>query len=710
MRTVKVKLDADVAGFKAGVDSAKRSVDDLDDKVEALDRDLDKIPADALKAAAATKLLSGSVDDLTKNIYKIGDKATAISVMDTRIASARAEVKKLADEFVKTGDIDVFRKLGDAQSRLGSMQKIRKELAKALEDGSQDGAKTFAQLFQGGIISAFKSPQGIAAITAAAALLAVPVGAIVGGAILAGVATGGAALAGFAAVKADQQGRIAAAGADLLATVNKQVAGGGMSAIQPLLNGIRELKLQLADVHLDRMIATASQYIEPLANGAARFATYVAQAGQTLLEAGGPTVKMLADELPALGRAVKQFADSVAGGSEGGTRALQDFLRALESFIVTTGRIIGYLEKAYGAVRDFGDGFEHLLQKAHDANILLAGLVYPAQQLLAVFDTGQEKATGYAHRLSDVSQESAKLADQSKQTAEDVKSIDDAFSQMGKSIQGELTDKIISQMMAMDDATIAWHDSLNKLDDAVKKNGSSLDLNTDSGVRNQKAILAAVKANAELYQQNLLNKMSAEDAGKIYDKNAEQLRKAGIAAGYNGKELDGLIGKYKNVPERVQTILATIGLTDALNKLAQILIDFRNLNDKDFHTKYHVDTFYTTHYGSVGGKEGPGKYAQGGLRKAAAGMFIPPSDPGTVLTGEPQTGGEWLIPAQGIASSRARDLMRMAGSGYGLDVVPRGSGTTRIVVELQASGSGELYTLLQGAIRKGRFQVVAKKV
>jgi hypothetical protein len=289
---------------------------------------------------------------------------------------------------------------------------------------------------------------------------------------------------------------------------------------------------------------------------------------------------------------------------------------------------------------------------------------------------------------------------------EKVKSIDDAFSQLGKSVEGELTNKILDRMFALDDATIAWEQSLAKLDDTAKKNGTSLDvLNektgkyNDKALANEKALLGAAKANADLYAQNLLSGDSAETAGAKYAKNSEELRKQAIAAGYNAKEVDNLIGKYGDVPEKVQTILATVGLTDALNKLGQILIDFRNLNGKEFQTKYFVDTYYTTHGGSYGGGEAakhqlpPGHRAGGG-----------PVDAGSpYIVGE--QGPEMFVPARSgaiLPADRTRQLAQWTAP-------PVAGGTTRVIVELQASGSGELYTLLQGAIRKGRFQVVAKK-
>jgi hypothetical protein len=650
-------------------------------------------------AAREVDRLARAADDMAGE-FRQAERAA--SSLDRKLLETRAAAALLAKEFAKTGDVGIRKQLdaqrvattelkrlradiigsteSDAKRATSAWSKASADLKKALsrtsEEAGVSSSKTFASAFQGGILNAFKSPQGIAAISAAVAVLAVPIGAVIGGAVLAGAGVGGAALAGFAATQADQQGRIAAAGNDLLATASKQITTGGQSAIKPLLDGIRELKLGLADVHLDRMIESAAKFIQPLAAGAARFATYIGQAGQALIDAGGPAVKVLAEELPALGRAVKSAFDDIAGGSEGGTRALQDTLRALESFIITTGRIIGFLERAYGAIRNFGDGFESFLSSAREANPILNGLLAPTAALLDVFDTGKERAAQYGHSLSAASQEAAVLADQAKKTAEDIQSISTAFTNLGQSSAGALTNQILSSMFALDEATLSYEESLNGLNAAVKENGKSLAGNSEKALANKQALLAAAEANAALYSQNLLAGDSAEVAGQKYAVNAARLRAQAVAAGFNAGEVDKLIGKYGAVPARVQTILATIGLTEALNKLGQILIDFRNLDGRAFASKYTVTyvTNHVTHYDSTGqpGNSRQAGFALGGMRKAAAGMFIPSRAPGSVLVGEPQTApGEMLIPLGGLTRQRALTLTKPVADAYGLDVAPR---------------------------------------
>lgn len=709
-RKASVALELKAGQFKAESRIVEERVRAVDREVDKLDRDITKIPPDAAKAAAAMKLLGGDIRGVSTQVGNIGDKSVALNLLDTRIKNSRAEVKKLAAEFEKTGDVEIFRRLGKSQGELAALTQIRKGLAKAMGDGGKDGASTFASFFQGGIIDAFKSlpPQLKAAVAEALVVsiiaAAAPIGAAINGVMLAGIGLGGIGLgiagqfknpavqAAFGQLGKDLSGRLTA------------VTGGFAG---PLVGAAKILDRSLTGT-LSKLGGTfddLAEHVEPLAQGIADMVEELAPGLADAFEAAGPILDQLGTKnLPELGQAFDRFFALMADGSDGASKGLDLIFLAVETLIVGVGGLI--------------DGFSHLY------NWFLA----PGEKILDWWDRLDGKQTGVAHRLDTIGPAAEGAAEKVKTAAEtmsekfkdldsDIGAIGTAFSHVGKSVESEFTNKILDQMFALDDATIGFQVALSKLDDAAQKNGTSLDIlnektgkYNDKALDNEKVLIAAAKANAQLYEQNLLSGDSADVAAEKYHKGADQLRAQAIAAGYNAKEVDKLIGKYGNVPERVQTILATLGLTEALNHLGEILIDFRNLNNKDFKTKYHVDTFYTTHYGSVGGKEGPGKYALGGIRHAAEGLLVPPSDPGTVLFGEPQTGGEAYIPLRGITQSRAMDLAQTVGNNYGFNVSPWGGGRAqKIVVEMKfTGGGGEVRTLLQGMARKGQLQFVAQ--
>ncbi|MBO0881697.1 MAG: hypothetical protein J2P17_15420, partial [Mycobacterium sp.] len=166
---------------------------------------------------------------------------------------------------------------------------------------------------------------------------------------------------------------------------------------------------------------------------------------------------------------------------------------------------------------------------------------------------------------------------------------------------------------------------------------------------------------------------------------------------------------YRGVPDKVDTNIAINGLTDAINDLDTLLRQINGLHDKTITINEHVYTYQdpaNTFHG----------YALGGMRRAAVGMYIPPRDPGTVLVGEPQTGGEMLTPLRGISQAAAMMQTKVIGDAYGFDVVPRhgGGGSTSINITVSASGGGSdldraMSSWFMGAVRKGDIQITASR-
>jgi hypothetical protein len=129
--------------------------------------------------------------------------------------------------------------------------------------------------------------------------------------------------------------------------------------------------------------------------------------------------------------------------------------------------------------------------------------------------------------------------------------------------------------------------------------------------------------------------------------------------------------------------------------VAELNYQLSLLHDKTITIQEHIYTYQEPSQTFHG-------YASGGIRRAQVGMLIPPSSPGTVLTAEPQTGGEALIPLRGISQMRAAALGQVAMGGYGLDVVPRGrvaSGGGGGNISITLYGGDDITSAMLGRIR-----------
>jgi hypothetical protein len=114
---------------------------------------------------------------------------------------------------------------------------------------------------------------------------------------------------------------------------------------------------------------------------------------------------------------------------------------------------------------------------------------------------------------------------------------------------------------------------------------------------------------------------------------------------------------------------------DALFGIAQKAGDSKAALDR-LKGEYRVDVsqYYTTHFINEGtppsqfyhGLAKGGMVDVSGVIHAASGM-LPASRPGTlILAGEPETGGEYLIPRRGISQDRAASLIASAAADHGL--------------------------------------------
>lgn len=662
-RKLKAELEADVAGFVRPVEEAKKSVNDLGDKLDHLDHKLDETAVDAAKAGVALKLLSGNVDDVGKKVGQLGDKSTGLAVLDAKIRESRTEVRKLADEFQKTGDIDVFRRLGDAQGRLGALTKIRQEVAKSVEFGVKGGLDAIGNAGEWeGLASVAWRWGAIIAAPLATGLIAA-----LGGAITAGAGATVAGLGVLGAVLGDPE-RFKLAWGSTLNSLTKQFIDATKPFAGPTLDAIASIGPTIAGWHIDTIFANAAKFVPTLVRGTEGLATGLINGVGALVDKGGPAIDALSQGMTQLGQAGESALTSIANGAEGGALALHDTITAVSLLIEGTGKLVQGFENAYEYVHN------HPLESALETGGLSAPItivdsisknVHQLGELQKAADATSASMQGAGHSIDLAGGQAMSASDQFGLLTSQLKAVNNT----ADTAAAAAVHKLFTATVRLDEATLGVNKSLLQLHDTLEQNGKQIDKNTgltanntEKGIANRQAILGAVTANMQLYQAQVAAGMKAEDAAKAYDENTKSLEKQLKAAGYTTAQIDDLIGKYRGIPGKVDSVLAIDNLTEAIRDLDELL---RKINHLDGRTITINEVTYT--------RTEPSQWfhgnATGAIRRAAVGMIVPPRDPGTLI-GEPQTGGEALIPLRGIAPTRAAWLGQIAMSGYGYNVVP----------------------------------------
>lgn len=680
-RTVEVKLRLVTDQYKREALEAAKATEKVSDHVEELDGDLKKIPRDAAAAAAAMKLLGTETTSTGQYIKGIDKNSNALQVLSTKIKEAEADVRRLGEQFVRTGSVDVWERLNKSDSQLRALTAMRKKLTDTVGDGVSDG-------FLDGLAASMKSPTLMQAGVAIGAVLAVPLLAAIGGVAAAGVGAGVAGLGILGAVLGNPE-QFKTAWTATLDDLKRQFFNASAPFVGPTMDALRSVGPIVQSWHIDTIFANAAKFVEPLIHGLGGFGTGLMKGVGDLVKDGGPAIEALSDGMVRLGEAAGNAMSSIASGSEGGATALHDLVTVTSLAIEGFGKMI--------------EGAENLYQFLHD---------HP--WMTAAYTGGLSLAIAYVGELDDVS---SRFGTTEKGLRDAALAAGHAFSEQGEDIKvatqlmntaiqttdtfaAQMVNKIFSVTMGLDQANLSWHRSLTSLEETLKQNGKAIDkhtglvaLNTKAGQDNRQAALASITTNMELYQRQIASGMSAQEAAANYDLNTQALERQLRKAGYTTAQIEDLIGKYKGIPGEVNSTLAIEGLTKAINDLADLIAKINGIDNKNFHSTYTM--IYKTQGHPATGEQGTiprvGAYALGGVRRAQTGLIIPPSDPGTVLTGEPQTGGEVLTPLRGITQQHALDLMQVQGNAHGIDVAPRrwrasgGGSSSPSVVVVQAT-------------------------
>jgi hypothetical protein len=88
-------------------------------------------------------------------------------------------------------------------------------------------------------------------------------------------------------------------------------------------------------------------------------------------------------------------------------------------------------------------------------------------------------------------------------------------------------------------------------------------VHSEAGQKNRAATLDLIKAIKDQREANINNGMSVADADKKYRQQIDTLGKTMLKLGFTRKEVEKLIGKYRDVPNKVGTSIETPGLPKA---------------------------------------------------------------------------------------------------------------------------------------------------
>jgi hypothetical protein len=744
VRKVSVALEADVAPFIAPVGRAGAATEELDRKVEALDRDLNKLAPDSLKAAAALKTVGDegaavgtktgkARDELGRFTAGVRDTGSNAKVAGEGLRQFTADLAELDRQITLhkgsiaslKGDSMLFSSSKDQitqhRAEIADLLDARKKLVASFGDSGGDAGKGFIRRFTdmlgGGSNSMVQGLSnipwvGIIFKPFAAAMQHMPpevqiaIAGSIATAILAGSAFIGAALnavllsaVGLGGIAAGIVGQISNpvvhdAWANLFNGVVMQFQAATASFAAPLAYSARIFGAAWDEIlpHVQAGFESLSKFIYPLAAGIANLFRNLTPGLDKAFAAAGPILQELANQLPSLGSSLSKFFALLADGGKGAQEGLRALFMIMNTLVIGIGGLI--------------DGLSHLWQGFVTVGEAVSGFTVKMLGWYPVLGSWLKTVHGWWDELKNGGKNVSAAAAGMDQFAQSTKASQDELNALNTtlnttrvtadSLAGAMSGKIFDSMMNIDQATLKWHESLFNINDALKKNGHALDINTVKGEDNQKTILAAVQANMQIYQAQIAAGISAGDAAAAYDVNTMALERQLRKAGFTQAAIDGLIGKYRSVPDQVNTDIAMHGLTDAINGLADLIA---TINHIPRYVGVTVTETYIANRQSTYSQQVPKFRAAGG--PVAAGHAY--------VVGEKRP--EVFVPS--MAGTILPDMAQFASRGSSSPASGWTGGSMAVAVTVSAAPGGSnldqaMSSWFMGAVRKGQIQITAK--
>jgi hypothetical protein len=699
VRTVRVRLELDRTDFKQGLRESAGDLRAFDTEVKTLGKDSERTGTQLKTVGDGASKLGDDVKRSSREVDGLGNSSTKtttkVKTLDTQIREARASVRQLGEEFLRTKDVDVFEKMRAAGGDLAGLQRTKKDLNDLVGEFDSVG-KRGGKAMEEGLGSAFrdfKAESGVlipAAIAVAVTEGAPVIGAAVSAAVLLGL---GAVGIGAGIALAFKDPAVSAAATALGKNVGDWLkAAASDSFKQPLLNAFQILGdgFDRLEPRIHRIFSDLGPSVERLAQGLVGLIDRAGPGLEHAFAAAGPLINALAAQLPRLGDAISAMFDSFARAGPGAERFLNFFMTWLDGALRGIGLVTEGLSKMFQGLTS-GGGLAAIL-----------GPLGSALQGLGVFGDGTQKSfqrlkdtadpmTDSLNKVSEAAQRAGLGAQLSAQDFSALTSMMSQASQTTDALAGSMVDKLLGATLGLDQATLGFAQAQTSLGEALKANHSNIDISSAKGQALREAVLGVVGANLREYDTTLAVTGSAKEAAAAWDRGTAalegQLRKAGLTTA----QIDQLIGKYRSVPQNVDTDIAVNGLTTAINNLDETLRLINGLHSRTIYIDVVQRHSLVPQAIATGGVV---SYAQGGIHDykmslstdyTARSGLLKPSNPGTILAGEPSTGGEVFGPRLGVSHERGLQLAGvLAGWHGGMVVRPAatsGGGTSTVVHE-----------------------------
>ena len=688
MRTVGTKLTVDAGQARRELKDTAREGGRTSDAIAGIG----KTAGTALPAAARSvksfedeltdlaregKLSAGAIADIgrtAKGAFPVAERA--VERLNDEIAETAREIQRLDREFRKTGDLSLFGDLEEQLVKLKTKLKAKDffdrrftteagtELAEGI--GVQLMAKIGPVLARMPLRMGALGPAGAGVGAVLVAGLASTVSAALAGAVVGGAGVGGIA-GGLALAGRDPRVRSEAKvlGEEIINMLEDSAQGAFVPVARQQIAALRK-DVQTFDPLLRAIFAKAAQLVDPLRRGAVGFGQEVLRGIVTLVDRARPVIDVISKRLPEIGRAISGALEDISDDSQSAAAGVDTILAGLIAIIRVSGAVIGF----------FVDLFQVTVRVADAALTVTEALTgwNPLLNAVGLDDRlaqSREHLEGLKRTLNDTGAAAAdqkapinELGDEIGRTAEETEALKTAF------------DNLFGITMDLDQATIAYKQGVVDLKEELLDGRRTLDTNTQAGRDNMSAVLGQLESIKRLRDARIAETGDVDKANRAYRRQIDALRNTMLQMGYTRAEVDKLLGKYRQIPSKIDTKTTVVGgpaarseaqrIEDKLQRLERtyrprVVVSYDNLLPS-FASEYR-----SRRWGGIVEHAAVGTLREAQIAAPAGRMYG---------WAEPQTGGEAFIPrfgdinrSRGIWDYVGRNWLGMGGAGGGRQMV-----------------------------------------
>lgn len=574
--SVELMLDARNAIREAGefggvVEGVQHAVHELGDESDHTGRDLEQLGG----AAAAAK----------HEVEGYG-RAAAIAGLETRnldvaIVKARDRLLALRQAYAATGptsplDRGPLRDIHTAERDLRELERISRGIRRDLDESASDVFNNLSGLgrnLRGALI-----PTAIGLVALFSPAIGAAVSGIVGGSGI-GLAMAGGILSTIKspAVKSAFSAALAEAESELFnGPAAKAFEGPVVAGLGALVKG-----LHIGDISAEW--AKAAPFVGIVVQGIDDLVNNAMPGFDKIMDKAGAFSSVFAAGLADTGSAVSDLLGDIAD-SKGTVEGLHWAFMLLDGTIVTTGNVLNFLGDTFANMADFSDWLVHL-QAYGRGWFPLIGWIPGMTEVQRNLDRLSGKGEGVHQVIEKYSPAVARSAQATRGFADAASTAAHATDRYQTALQ-DLNRTVEDSMRDFDDlhrGILDANQARADLDASFKKNGMTIDEDTQAGRDNADAWLRAKdayervrEAKVKLANQNK-DTAAADAANREYQREIQELLDLAAAAGATQDQLDELAKEYQikivysisNVRGSVATVGSLVGGFDQADLAAQ---------------------------------------------------------------------------------------------------------------------------------------------